>query len=75
MEGGGGGGGGDFNNESSRNAVELLGIKTATTAAESLWSNCIVEWHNSVIEQIILPIEPCLLKLFCTVTKVSVPIN
>ena len=28
----------------------------ATTAAKSLWSNCIVEHHNSVIEQIIIKI-------------------
>ena len=48
--------GGEFSNELSRDGVELLVTKTATTAAESLWFNCLVECHNSLIQQIILKI-------------------
>ena len=37
-----------------RDAAELLVIKIATTAAESLWFGYMVEHHNSEIEQVVL---------------------
>ena len=48
--------GGEFSNGLSRDGVELLVTKTATTAAESLWFKCLVECHNSLIQQMILKI-------------------
>ena len=48
--------GGEFNNELLRDVAELLGTKVYTTAAESLWSNGVVERHNAVIGNMILKI-------------------
>ena len=48
--------GGEFNNELLRDVAELLGAKVCTTAAESPWSNGVVERHNAVIGNMILKI-------------------
>ena len=48
--------GGEFNNELLRDVAELLGCSVMTTAAESPWSNGIVERHNAVIGEMVLKI-------------------
>ena len=45
--------GGEFNNELLRDVAELLNISVHTTAAESPWSNGIVERHNAVLADIL----------------------
>ena len=48
--------GGEFNNDLLQDVAELLGSKIATTAAESPWSNGIVERHNAVIGNMVTKI-------------------
>ena len=48
--------GGEFDNKLLREVAELLGTSVATTAAESPWSNGIVERHNAVIGNMVLKI-------------------
>ena len=48
--------GGEFNNDLLRDVAELLNTKVLATAAESPWSNGIVERHNAVIGNMILKI-------------------
>ena len=49
--------GGEFNNPVLRELCEKCGIFVNTTAAESPWSNGIVERHNEVIGTMILKIR------------------
>ena len=48
--GGVGGGGGEFYNDEFRSLCESVNIRICTTAAESLWSNWLVECHNATLE-------------------------
>ena len=45
--------GGEFNNSEVREACERLNIRVKTTAAESAWSNGMVERHHLVIAEMI----------------------
>ena len=48
--------GGEFNNDLIRDVAELLNTRVTNTAAESPWSNGIVERHNAIIENMVLKI-------------------
>ena len=45
--------GGEFNNELLRDVAELLDVSVASTAAESPWSNGVVERHNATLGNMI----------------------
>uniref|UniRef100_A0A7M5XEQ1 Integrase catalytic domain-containing protein n=1 Tax=Clytia hemisphaerica TaxID=252671 RepID=A0A7M5XEQ1_9CNID len=45
--------GGEFNNELLRDVAELLDVSIASTAAESPWSNGVVERHNATLGNMI----------------------
>ena len=45
--------GGEFNNEGFRSMSEEYDISVRTTAAESLWSNGLCEWHNAILEEML----------------------
>ena len=54
--------GGEFNNSLLRDVAELLNIQISTTAAESPWSNGIVERHNATLEHMLVKVlddTPC----------------
>ena len=55
--------GGEFNNDVFREMDEQLNINIKTTAAESPWSNRIVEKHNGIIENVM---EKVLLDVKCS---------
>ena len=48
--------GGEFNNELLRDVAELLDVSIASTAAESPWSNGVVERHNATLGNMIYKI-------------------
>ena len=48
--------GGEFNNELLRDVAELLDISVASTAAESPWSNGVVERHNATLGNMVYKI-------------------
>ena len=48
--------GGEFNNSEMRDLCERLNIRVKTTAAESAWSNGLVERHHAVIADMIAKI-------------------
>ena len=48
--------GGEFNNAAMRELGEKLNLNIHTTAAESPWSNGLVERHNKIIGEMITPV-------------------
>ena len=48
--------GGEFNNELLRDVAELLDVSVASTAAESPWSNGVVERHNATLGNMVYKI-------------------
>ena len=45
--------GGEFNNSLFKHMAEMFNINVKPTAAESPWSNGMVEWHNATLAKTI----------------------